>query len=140
MSRGRFAELLLALPVSQAVAKLRKMSLAPMYFHRFLISVKHGCQRLHPDLCQTWRKQRQIKSGWGSNQIDTGSHAATAVTLGTNLAAATALSPALDAWMVDVPVPPDGGVRLRGWSPDFKRWRRRGTIQGRFFFFLKPGN
>jgi hypothetical protein len=44
MSCGRFAELLLPLSVSRAIAKLMKTLLSPMYFRRFLISVKYGCQ------------------------------------------------------------------------------------------------
>jgi hypothetical protein len=44
MSRSRFAELLLSLFVGRVMAKVMKTSLSPMYFCRFLISVKHECQ------------------------------------------------------------------------------------------------
>jgi hypothetical protein len=44
MSRSRFAELLLSLFVGRVVAKVMKMTLSPMYFRRFLISVEHECQ------------------------------------------------------------------------------------------------
>jgi hypothetical protein len=78
MSRGRFAELLLPLFVGRFVAKLMKMSLSLMYFCRFLISVKHGCiltsvKHGKHQVNQNWGKQRQIKSKWGSNQIDVAS-------------------------------------------------------------------